>query len=297
MKNILRVFARRNANESGFAMPVAIGFGLVTLLVAGTLLLRSQDDKTIATLQRSGDSSSNVAEAGITRIQAFLNTYRLFAKYDLSQWGSNSTLLNAYTVNSNYTGGGMQDPDDIIRPVLNQQWQSIGSPSLSNARYRLVDYVYDATRQQGTLTVDGCVGGTCADNEPETSLTRLRVVIPVQDSDPAGIPGLWVTNGVPRSGSYEVTNNNGVQANALLNDCRVPLSSIDVTGNDPTTNQPYIAQHTLRQFPSLPTRPTAPSTPPQSSDPNVLAASISSALTLPQSTDRYTTTTVNGQMV
>jgi len=54
----------RSQNEQGFAIPVAVGIGLITILVATTMMLRSQDDQVTALAQKQTAQSLGIAEGG-----------------------------------------------------------------------------------------------------------------------------------------------------------------------------------------------------------------------------------------
>ncbi|GAB4384954.1 MAG: hypothetical protein Kow00121_49210 [Elainellaceae cyanobacterium] len=246
MKNILRELARRKASESGFAMPVAIGFGLVAILVAGILLIRTQDDKATASLQRASDSSLNIAEAGLTRIQAFINTNRLIATQNWSDW---NTTLNTNRTTNDCSGISQQDQVAIASAFAT--WQDIDPTDASKGQFRILDYVYTPDSSQTRLPGKGelMVQGRLPDQQ---SIQQIKVTIPVQrDDSNTAIPGLWLTNAVTRpNGAIEVTDNNQVDGNALINDCRVNLSTIRVT-------PPHVARYTTRPFPPLPSNPSS----------------------------------------
>lgn len=276
--------ARRQSSDRGFALPVALGFGLVTILVAGTLLIRTQDDKAIASLQRTSDSSLNVAEAGVTRIQAFINLNRLIAT---KNWGDWNTTLNTNTAtNANdCTGTSQQDQVGIAARFAN--WQNVDPSDPSKGQFKILDYVYTPDSSsaslpgKGVLTVQGRLPDQASQHQG-IPVQQIKVTIPVlRDDSHTAVPGLWLTNAVTRAnGTIQATENNQIVGNALINDCRVDLSTIRVTSS-------HIARYTTRPFPPLPLNP--------SSAPNTLSSSAirnSSSLTLPRTTDVSTTKTL-----
>lgn len=64
---------RRKTTDEGFALPIAIGFGLIMVLVALTLSIKSRDDQVSAVSQKQTTESATVAEGGLSRTLGFLN--------------------------------------------------------------------------------------------------------------------------------------------------------------------------------------------------------------------------------
>jgi hypothetical protein len=262
--------------DRGYAMPVAIGFGLAILMVSAALLLRSQNDDVTANLQEATGGSLNVAESGVAKVQSFINNNRSVATYNLSAWTNART-----TVSTNNLCGPTSTTDIVAYAANARNWQNVDPSNPSKGQYRVVNYTYvanDSTRPNsapgtGTLEVEGRLPN-------QSSVNALRVTIPVQAGDMSGvpIPGLWLSgNGA--------TGNNAIRGNVLVNNCSVPLSSIQTAGAD-AGGQPYRAYYTTMQLPPLPSIP--PSGPPLNSLPNSI-----NTLTLPRNGDRTTTRTLN----
>ncbi len=53
MNKKLKIASIRYSNEQGFALPIAVGLGLVMVLIAVTLLVRSQGDRLVASAQNN----------------------------------------------------------------------------------------------------------------------------------------------------------------------------------------------------------------------------------------------------
>lgn len=261
--------------DRGYAMPVAIGFGLAILMVSATLLLRSQNDDVTANLQEATGSSLNVAESGVAKVQSFINNNRSVATYNLSAWTNART-----TVSTNNLCGATSTTDVVAYAAAARNWQNVDPSNPSKGQYRVVNYTYvanDSTRPNsapgiGTLQVEGRLTN-------RSSVNALRVTIPVQAGDMSGvpIPGLWLASGP--------TGGNAIRGNVLTNDCTVPLSNYRVTGTDPS-NEPYRAYYTTMQFPALPTQPAANTL-------NTLPQNLGNNPVLPQANDRPTTRTLN----
>ncbi|MBD1913665.1 MULTISPECIES: hypothetical protein [unclassified Leptolyngbya] len=271
--------------DRGYAMPIAIGFGLAIMMVSAALLLRSQNDDVTANQQEATGSSLNVAESGLARIQSFINNNRSVSTYNLSAW-SNSRA----TVSTGNLCGPTSTTDIAAFAAGARNWQNVDPASPSKGQFRVVDYTYqanDATRPNsapgiGTLQVEGRLTN-------RSSINSLRVTIPVQSGDMSGvpIPGLWLNSGQ--------TGGNTVQGNVLTNDCSVPLSAFSTTGVDPNTSEPYRAYYTTMQMPALPTMPTGNSL---NSLPNNAFTGNNNDVVLPHPGAQATTKTLNnGQTV
>ncbi|HEY9620030.1 MAG TPA: hypothetical protein V6C78_06660, partial [Crinalium sp.] len=279
MSRTLRNIFRSRRSEQGFALPTALGFGLVILLVASALLLRSQDDRVDASIQRATSSSLNITEGGVTRLQAFIDANRPVATYNLSQWLTATTSMTNLGTCGNTTASSVQ-----AFATAATTWQNIDPSDASKGQFRLANYTYtanDATQPhsapgQGVLEVEGRL-------PDQQSVNKLRITIPVQAGDVIGVPvpGVWVRVGG--------TQNNTIQGNMLLNDCGVRPTEVRLTGTDPSTGQPYQLRYTDAQFPDLPPRPQPFL--------NTLPSTINDDLTLPRLTDIPVTKQINGQSV
>ncbi|HEY9782431.1 MAG TPA: hypothetical protein V6D09_20100 [Leptolyngbyaceae cyanobacterium] len=54
----------RRTTEQGFVMPIAIGLGLIIILIGATMIMRSHGDQLTASAQKATTDSLNVAETG-----------------------------------------------------------------------------------------------------------------------------------------------------------------------------------------------------------------------------------------
>lgn len=187
--------------QAGFALPVAIGMGLIILLVGLTMLLRSQDSQVSAIAQKDTAKSLNAAETGVNEIRALINQHRAIAeepacKADLNSpptRNSNGTCPDSGSdiswalpdnITNIFSECGVDRKGDIIQ-LANRQWKDVDSGDPSQGQYRLLSY----TAADG-LTVQGRVN----DGQPNESVSELQVSFPLSQSQ-APIAKLWVSLG------------------------------------------------------------------------------------------------------
>jgi Tfp pilus assembly protein PilX len=273
MNTKLKIALIRRYSDQGFALPIAMGMGLIMLLIAATLIMRSHGDQTTALAQKATNRGLSAAETGITRYQSFINNNRVTATYKdcegtrnssgtCPDTGSTKSWTNATAVPgiSSCSGGSGAT---AVANNSTVAWQDVNSSDSSLGQYRLVSYVYPAPGTTGTvgtapgtgqLTVEGRVNqtgsGSTATQGVSTATTRLQVNIPVLQPTLSGIPvpGAWITTGG--------TGGNTIDGNVLLNDCTVALSSINIEVTNSVTGQPNSKSYTSMSFPALPTKPT-----------------------------------------
>ena len=219
----LKIALIRRSSEGGFAMPIALGLGLVMMLVGATMVVRSQGDQVTAGAQKATARGLSAAETGISRFQALINDNRRIALYpdcsiDLS---GNSNRVNGVCNDTNTTASwanasaisGINSTctnptaaTTVRNASLNISWQNIDATDPTKGQYRLISYAYGPTvgtpPGTGTLTVEGRVNqsssGSSATNSAGTATTRLQVTIPIQTSSSSQIPfpGMWVNTTV-----------------------------------------------------------------------------------------------------
>lgn len=192
MNKKLKIYLIRRSSEQGFAMPIAIGMGLIMILIAATMIIRSQGYQVTASAQKSTAQSLSVAEAGVTRVQQFLNKYRSFAtvNYPWSSYATNTTTgLGCSTSSSLYTAANAFD-----------NWQQIGN---GDDQFKVTSYTYSVTNNT-TNTGEGIlvVEGRSRQGTTVNSITKLRVNIPVERKFVPSFspPGVWAS-------SYSLGNN------------------------------------------------------------------------------------------
>jgi Tfp pilus assembly protein PilX len=199
-------------SEKGFAIPIALGMGLVMLLLGMTAIVRSQGDQRVAVDKKFSAQARTAAEIGVTRIQDFLNRYRAAAAAPACVvWPS-----SGYGACTDTTGISWGFPNNItnlcssdrttVDGFATNDWQSAGTAG----DYRLVSYTYSSST--GTLTVEGRVNG----GDTNEARSRLQVTIPVVS--PTGVPvaSLWVTGSI--TGSPQI-NSDVVSTSTSATDC------------------------------------------------------------------------------
>ena len=73
----LKLALIRHTGEEGFASVIAVGVGLVLMIIGLTMALRSQSDVALSSTQRSTSRALSAAEVGVTRYQNLLRNANL----------------------------------------------------------------------------------------------------------------------------------------------------------------------------------------------------------------------------
>jgi hypothetical protein len=314
---LLSVFQSRSRRQ-GFALPLTLIIGLLMLSMGAVTIVRSRADNSKAVTQKNTVVGVGVTEAGIAQYQQIMQKNTNLAYYptcvndpanpnpatcDGQSWRNVSAIPGIQACST----GNL----NTISAKASTGWQAVDANDPSKGQYRLVSYTYryfpNASNRnpstlvagvgiapgQGTLIIDG----RGADNQDPSmsssasavSTSRIEVTIPVEPRQLTNnVPGVWLTEGN--------LGGNSVQGDVLVNDCGVTLSSINVTGSDPVTNQTYQAQHTTMAFPELPPVPDLPGTGRSS---QILGTLTGQDYTFPRPTDTAVTITrtVNGEPV
>jgi hypothetical protein len=197
------------ASTKGFVLPVAIGVGLIAILLGVMVIARSSQNRVTATAQKETARSLAAAETGITQFQSLFNRYRPLATYC-----SNTSAPAPPSCGSTVTWQTVEDSADsdvceaaatLVKNLANGQWQSV-SANPEDGQFRLISYFYKPTDAGGTpflpgtgeLTLEGRVNQN-SDNSASnrTSATRIQIKFPVANLPPnsADVPGLWVSRG------------------------------------------------------------------------------------------------------
>jgi hypothetical protein len=173
-------------SESGFTMPLVLGLGLVMIIVASSIILRSQSDRSTTNLQRETNRVLSVSEAGVIRVRSFLDRYKILATKNLNTWSNTIDNLSPAQANC-------RSIDPIVakqQAVLFQgnNWIDLDASDLRKGKYRVVDYQYQ--NGIGKLTIMGAVD--VYNNAQNTAKSTLTVDIPI-GSEGVNIqpPALW----------------------------------------------------------------------------------------------------------
>jgi hypothetical protein len=178
-------------SNGGFALPLAIGLGLVMLVIAGTSILVAQGDRTTAWQRKESGSSFASVEGGVARTLAQMhlpnNAVLLTRNYDPNTNGG-----------KNYLGpDGVPNTGDETTTNVNE-WASYSPSTGSNCggtplaapnityggtigtagRYTLKAYRYNSAQQTGTFLVEGTQGGS------KSYLAITLTVVPVNSDFP-----------------------------------------------------------------------------------------------------------------
>ena len=235
------------SKHQGFALPITLGLGLIMILIASTMIARSQGDQVTASAQKATNQSLSVAEIGITRYQSLINNNRLIAIYPRTGDPSAPSWVNASSIKkiNNCPGVGASQVID----AATQNWRDVDSNDSSKGQYRLVEYVYNHNQKgvvlgTGTLTVEG---RTNQANTGSTSTSKLTVNIPVvNEAINTPVAGLWLKDVTQNMGS------NTIKGNILVDACSLPSG---VSNSNVTTGYKSIANPN-NSFPDAPGLPT-----------------------------------------
>ncbi len=250
MRRKLRTALKRRASEQGFALPIALGMGLVMVLVGTTMVLRSQDDQVTASAQKATNRGLSAAETGITQYQSLINRNRIIAMYPRTGTFSWTSAASIPGINSTCGGGASG-----VTAAATTDWKNVESGDATQGQYRLVDYTYPTPGvpgANGTLTVEGRVNqsgsGNAATSTSSTATTKLVVNVPVQaGSLNTIVPGLWVKNSaITDMGSDKINGN------LLINSCPPAASATTANLKDPTTQKVIANPVSFPDTPALP---------------------------------------------
>ncbi|WP_373541414.1 hypothetical protein [Chamaesiphon sp.] len=186
-------------NQAGFAMPLALGMGLVMIIVAASTIGRSQSDRAITSTQRETNRALSISETGIIRVQSFLDRHKILATKNLNQWSN--------TLNTLSTPQASCSSIDIISAkaqaglLSSHTWIALDNIDPNKGRYQVIDYKYQ--NGVGKLTVAGEIA---AHNTTQNSSTStLTVTIPIgSESAKIAPPALW-TNTFKLSTNQKIT--------------------------------------------------------------------------------------------
>jgi hypothetical protein len=252
---------RVNRSQSGFAMPLSLGLGLVMIIVTASTIARSQSDRTTTNFQKETNRALSISEAGAIRVQSFLDRHKLLANQNLDRWLDTLNSLPELQVNCELIDISIARQQSQV--FKNHAWIELDNNDPNKGRYKIIDYRYQAGI--GTLTIAGAIDAYNTDEHTSTSILKLQVPI---ESEIAKIPppGLWANtfkmssrqqiNGQIRAVSCpQPTNEN---PDGVTGVDRINIAQIDgqLTGEiiaDPFISipMPKIAPHTAEPIPAI----------------------------------------------
>jgi Tfp pilus assembly protein PilX len=217
---LMRLILMHRSPEKGFALPIAMGVGLVIVLLGAVMMARSQTDRVTASTQKATTQGLSAAETGVARYQDLINKYRAIATYNNTgtiSWTNASSIPNISSC-------GSTTEASTVSAQATANWQDLGGSD--NGQYRLISYTYtpnsgvaaNTAPGTGTLIVEGRVNqtgsGSTATQDVRTATSRIQVTIPIsQSSSSLAETGLWATD-------FNFSGNNArANANVLDSSC------------------------------------------------------------------------------
>jgi Tfp pilus assembly protein PilX len=271
---VLRLIGMRSPKtDSGFILPVAIGVGLVMILLGIIIINRSMQNRFTAIAQKQTSQSQAAAEAGIAQLQSLFNRYPPLAAYCSSKiptctttnpkdWQSLSNTDLDPCISS--PTGAADLVKDYGNDTTNNEWKNLGI-NPDEGQFRLVSYVYQpdntisvSPQEPGTgkLIVEGRVNGS---DLSRTSIARLSVQFRYTRKPGLGNPpGLWIQS-IQNSSTSNLVQ---LKTNVRDSSCPDPMNEPHVTQLKSRQQPPYIYKSLPGEtFPSL--LPEADTPPPQ----------------------------------
>ncbi len=191
-KQRLSRYRRYKGRNRGFVIPLVMGMGLLMLLVAVTMMLRSQTQVTTASAQKASERSIAIAETGLERVRDYLSRNRglLNQNFDPSaatplKWaGDSSSFLDQRFCNGSHPE--YQEADAFNEPI-----------EVEGGRYQVVSYL-PTPSSEGCSATNRCltIKGEALDGNEVRSATQIRAHVPVsRNVVPASTPPvLWAEN-------------------------------------------------------------------------------------------------------
>ena len=207
VKKNLNIAHRHRLSEQGFAIPIAVGMGLIMILIASTLIVRSQGDQISASAQKATAQSLAIAEGGITR-----------TLFKLNQSSPDISSLMKLTY----------DPNALLGSALNE-WTTANLPpcttisgllsgTIGSSTYEVLAYRYNAATKIGTLLVKGQVSTGIS---PAEARVQQTFNVGPKTSSLVGVLG---TNDISL-GNNDIAGINGNVACTNTTNCPVPSGS------------------------------------------------------------------------
>ena len=303
----------RNNHEKGNTLILAMGIGLVLVIITSMALMNSSKDKTNTTAGEFTKRTSAVTEAGVNSLIAQFtsnpnNRSLLLRTFDpdgllggtLDEWTDTTKDLELqYAVNSCAEANDVANNLTVITidpssGDVNRNEVAVGDAGT----YKLLAYRYDNTSDQGQLWVQG----TLANQSDSKSGLLVNFPVTIEPSlSSSSAPALMASD-------FNMQQSDGITSNIVCTDpSKCSYSCTDP--NDPTTptfadlktslggvansdiTNIYNNGSTSIKVGSL----VIPPIPPAPSGVTINTFNATSNITLPQSTDVMSTKDVNGQ--
>jgi hypothetical protein len=182
-----RIQSRNNA-QAGFAVPLALGMGLVMIIVAASIIGRSQSDRATTNYQKESNRALSISEAGIIRVQSFLDRHQLLATKNLDQWSD--TLNNLPSAQADCRLIDLPSAKQQAQTFQDRTWIDLDHLDRNKGRYKIVDYQYENGISK--LTIAGEIDAYNTTQNTASSSLTVKMLI---GSESANIlpPALWAS--------------------------------------------------------------------------------------------------------
>ena len=156
------------------------------IIFAASIIGRSQSDRATTSSQRETNRALSVSEAGIVRVQSFLDRYKLLATTNLNQWVN--TLDNLSSTQASCRLINLTAVKQQAGLFRNNAWIDLDNNDRNKGRYRIIDYQY--RNGIGKLTVAGEINAY--NTTQNSSNSTITVDIPIgSESAKIAPPALW----------------------------------------------------------------------------------------------------------
>jgi hypothetical protein len=209
--------ASQDPTQAGFAMPLALGMGLVMIIVAASMIGRSQSDRIVTNSQRETSRALSISEAGVVRVQSFLDRSKILATQDLNQWSNTlKTLSPAQTSCKLVNSTLIKQQTELF---IKKAWINLDDKNPNKGRYQLVDYQYD--NGIGKLTISGAIDPF--NTTKHSAQSTLVVEIPIgSELAKMAPPALWAN-------TFKLDPNQKITGEIRSSDCP-QVASLDADG-------------------------------------------------------------------
>jgi hypothetical protein len=199
--------------DQGFALPLALGIGLIMLLMGITMIARSQTDQVTAVAQKQSAQGLAIAEAGIARTLS-----------ELQKQHNAGLLTRTQDPVQGEQADGQEnlDPPSLQPCPLDPDLAYTGEIGEAEARgsgtYRVQSYRYDPGPDQQPMTEDDR-GILLVEGESQSARSWVEVTVPITSQQV--FPGLYASQGINLGNNdvLRVLGETGSGANIICRDC------------------------------------------------------------------------------
>ncbi len=263
-------------SEQGFATVLAVGIGLITMIVGLTMVVRSQSSQTNALAQKNTATSVAIAETGMTRTLSELNS-KAYSPYLRSSQDPVplSETTNYLGTNYNQWSSKPEEIGDLCETIetstsIDALRKKVTIDANKGTAYELLAYVYNKLdipvlvkdEDGNSITIDDNtyrIGDTkilirgkknkgTQDNLASVSNIELTTEVHRRIL-PASFPGLYASDTIALSGGdiLSVESTDSDDANIICGDCNVTASHCDTIANQTTdeAKDTYILQNLM----------------------------------------------------